>query len=143
MEFLKNAILIDTSAIIALHNTEDQFHSSAKKFFEEKSNDILWVVINSTKHESYTRFRYDFSFDKAISVYDFLSDDLICQIRFTENDEAETLKLLKKYKSEKLSFHDALCASIMMRIGIYRVFTFDSDFLYFGFDILPLYKGLG
>jgi len=34
-------------------------------------------------------------------------------------------------------FHDALCASVMKREGIYRVFTFDKHFWSFGFEVLP------
>jgi predicted nucleic acid-binding protein len=142
MDFLSDAVLIDTSAILALNDPKDQYHISAFDFFRTRIDTVQWVVLNSTKHEAFTRARYLLNFDRAISIYDFLSKELIYQIRFKEIDEQETIKLLMKYKDEKLSFHDALCASIMMRLGLYRVFTFDKDFIVFGFDIFPLYKGL-
>lgn len=142
MDFLSDAVLIDTSAIIALNDPKDQYHVSAIDFFKTRIDSVQWVVLNSTKHESFTRARYRLNFDKAISIYDFLSKELIYQVSFKEIDEQKTLNLLRKYKDEKLSFHDALCASIMLRLGLYRVFTFDKDFIVFGFDIFPLYKGL-
>jgi predicted nucleic acid-binding protein len=35
------------------------------------------------------------------------------------------------------SFHDALCAVTMHRAGIYKVFSFDSDFWTLGFEVMP------
>jgi len=53
------------------------------------------------------------------------------------DDEGKALDLVKKYTDKKLSYHDALCASVMLRYRLYRVFTFDSDFWTFGFELLP------
>ena len=94
------------------------------------------------KHETYTTVRYSHNFEKAIGIYEYLSKEEIYQLRFKEIDEQETLNLLKKYKDEKLSYHDALCASIMMRVGLFRVFSFDNHFTVFGFDVFPFYEGL-
>lgn len=142
MEFLAGAVLIDTSAVIALHDTRDQNHDEAIDFFRNRIQSFCWVVINCTKHESFTRTRYNSDLNRALSIYDFLSQKLILQVNFKEADEEATLVLLRKYKDQKLSFHDALCAATMMRLGIYRIFTFDTDFIPFGFDVFPLYKGL-
>jgi predicted nucleic acid-binding protein len=46
-------------------------------------------------------------------------------------------QLLMKYKDQKLSFHDALCVSVMKREGIFRIFTFDKHFWLFGFEVFP------
>ena len=142
MDFLSNAVLIDTSAIIALNDPKDQYHNSAVDFFKTRINTVQWVVLNATKHETFTAARYSYNFEKAIKIYEYLSNEEICQLSFKEIDEQESLNLLKKYKDEKLSFHDALCASIMMRVGLYRVFTFDHHFTVIGFDVFPYYQGL-
>lgn len=70
MQFYDGTILIDTSAILALLNPHDQFHTSAKNFFNT-SSDIVWVVLNCTKHETYTRTRYNIDFKKAIYSYEY------------------------------------------------------------------------
>jgi len=142
MDFLGEAILIDTSAVLALHNSKDEKHSLAYNFFNNHFDEIIWVVLNATKHESYTRARYKFNFDNAINIYDFLSDDLIHQISFQNIDEVAAKNLLTKYKNEDLSFHDALCATIMMRYGLFRVFTFDWHFSIFGFEVFPEFSML-
>jgi predicted nucleic acid-binding protein len=35
------------------------------------------------------------------------------------------------------SYHDAVCSAMMLRSGIYKIFTFDRDFQILGFQILP------
>jgi predicted nucleic acid-binding protein len=136
MPFYDNAILIDTSASIALHNPNDRFHEEAKDFFI-RTTDFLWVVINLTKFETYTRARYDSGFQHAITLYDFLTSDKICQISIDSKDEIEAVKLLKKYHDQDLSFHDAICAVVMKRIGIFRTFSFDKHFQIIGFEVFP------
>ena len=130
------AILIDTSAALAIVNPKDQFFNDATYFYENTKG-ILWVVINSTTHEAYTRARYNLNSDSAISVYSFLKDESFYQIAFTIEDEKKAFNLLKKYSDHVLSFHDALCAVIMNRYGIYRAFSFDHHFYLFGYEIFP------
>jgi len=131
-----NAILIDTSAVIALSNPEDRYYNDAKCFFES-SEDILWVVLNCTKHETYTRARYDFDYSRAIFLYDMLSCNTFHQIFFNSEDEKEARSLLERYSDHDLSFHDALCVSVMKKFGIYRAFSFDRHFYIFGFEVFP------
>lgn len=136
MPYLAGAVLIDTSAAIALTNNKDQFHSIAKTFFNVTS-DVLWVTMNATVHEAYTRVRYDVGFRQAIDLYDFLKKEPIYHLSFKSKDEDEARVLLERFWDHPLSFHDALCAVVMKRMGIYRAFTFDRHFYCFGFEVLP------
>ncbi len=136
MPLLADAILVDTSAAIALDNNNDRFHATAKDFFQN-TTDKLWVVLNATEHETYTRVRYDMGFRRAINLYDFLKGDALYQLFFRSSDEDEARLVLERYQEHTLSFHDALCATVMKRFGIYRVFTFDSHFYTFGFEVFP------
>ena len=131
-----DAILIDTSAAIALHCPSDAAHRVANEFFHN-SKGVLWVALNATAHESYTRTRYDNSFRSAITVYDFLKGNEIFQMTFDCQDEIQTRALLEKYSEHQISYHDALCAVIMKKAGIYRTFSFDHHFWIMGFEILP------
>lgn len=139
MPYLADAVLIDTSAAIALLNPKESNYKIANKFYYSNTN-LVWTSINSTAHESYTRARYDYNFICAIEIYNFLKGDNLYLINFDKRDEDNALSILKKYKKNALSFHDALCAAIMKKFGIYRIFTFDSDFYIFGFEVLPGYS---
>jgi len=135
--YYEQAILIDTSAVLAIKNPKDKYHTEALEFFNNHNNDFVWVFLNSTAHETYTRARYGINYENAILSFNFLNNNTFVKLLFNKDDEINAIKILKKYKKHKLSFHDALCASIMKRHGIFRSFTFDSDFFLFGFEVFP------
>lgn len=136
MPYLAEALFIDSSAAIALKDPSDQFHSDARHFFESTGN-VLWVILNATAHEAFTRARYNIGFHDAITLYDFLKGGAHYQLDFVSDDEREARRLLIKYSDHRLSFHDVLCAAVMKRVGIYKAFAFDHHFYYFGFQIFP------
>ncbi len=130
-------ILIDSSAVIALHSDKDKLHPFAKEFYIAQ-NDKYFIALNCTSHESYTRARYLSNFKSAWNHYQFLKNNNNIQIvRFLKSDENEAEKLLKKYKEHKISFHDALCAAVMFRLQIFKIFSFDKHFHILGFEVLP------
>ena|SRR5437016_2094288 len=133
----ERTVLIDTSAIIALFEPTDRFHIEARQVFAEEG--LSWVSADVTAHEIYTRVRYDRGYSDARSHFNFLRSDPIKVVHFNQEDEDGACALLMKYAEHKVSFHDALCAAMMLRLGIYRVFTFDKDFWIMGFEILPGY----
>lgn len=70
--------------------------------------------------------------------YRFLRESAdIKLLRFGADDEVRAVTLLTQYSDHRLSFHDALCAAVMLRVGIPSIFTFDSDFYALGFIVLP------
>jgi predicted nucleic acid-binding protein len=136
-EFLYDDIgLVDTSAVLELHREGAPFHAEAKRFFGERTG-VTWCVLNATSHEAFTRQRYDVRLESALDTYGFMRGVQFRQLDFNQADEDRAIELLRKYRDQTLSFHDALCAAVMLRNGIYKVFTFDSDFWCFGFAVLP------
>jgi predicted nucleic acid-binding protein len=133
----EGAAVIDTSAALALHDPQDQFHKLAVRQFTQSPRDLFWVVFDITTHETYTRARYRHSYRAAKEHYDFLHQDAVRLVRFAPDDEEQAERLLAKYADHALSFHDALCAAMMLRLGIYKIFSFDSDFLILGFEVIP------
>jgi len=129
-----SAIFIDSSAVIALKNPSDQFHDSANNYFELVQG-VRWVVMNSTTHETYTRIRYDDSLKLALEVYDWLKSPKFHNIPFEAKDEDQAREILEEYRDHTFSYHDALCAAVMLRIGLFRIFSFDKHFWILGFQV--------
>jgi predicted nucleic acid-binding protein len=129
-------IAVDTSAVIALLNPKDQYHDLARQFFESAEG-LIWFALNVTTHELFTRVRYDEGLPTALSRYDFMRGGGFRLLKFDTNDEISARGLLEKYDDQKLSFHDALCAVVMLREHIFKIFSFDRDFWVLGFEVLP------
>jgi predicted nucleic acid-binding protein len=129
-------VAVDTSAIIALLDPADQFHDAAQQFFGH-SQGLVWFSLNATSHELFTRVRYKNGLPTALLRYDFVRREPFKLLQFDTDDENTARRLLAKYDDQILSFHDALCAAVMIREGIFRVFSFDRDFWLFGFEVLP------
>lgn len=128
--------LIDSSAVIALFEPTDQFHQDAIAFFQQNLG-LTWFTVNTTAHETFTRIRYQKALQVALERFDFLRTSDFKVIEFDEEDEKQARRLLEKYHDQVLSFHDALCAVVMLRHGIYKIFSFDSDFWVLGFEVMP------
>lgn len=129
-------IAVDSSAVIALLSPEDQFHDLARQFFEN-ADGFVWLALNVTTQELFTRVRYGHGLPEALSRYDFFRGEQFRLLTFDSDDETSAREMLAKYSDQRLSFHDALCAAVMMREGIFKIFSFDRDFWVFGFQVLP------
>lgn len=128
--------LIDTSAVIALHDPADQFHAEALRFFSSDP-DLDWGALNATTHECFTHVRYRGAFQAAIEHYEFMRRDVIRILEFVRDDEDRAEDILRRYSDHPISFHDALCAAVMLRFGIYKIFSFDRHFRILGFEVMP------
>ena len=129
--------LIDTSAVLAIGDDQDKYHGEARTFFEAEVSELAWFVLDVTAHETFTRSRYDSTLDQALENLDKLWSQPFQLLRFDGADEQRARSLIEKYDDHRLSFHDALCAAVMLREGISKVFTFDRNFWLFGFQIVP------
>ena len=133
----EQSVLIDTSAVIALHDEADRYHEQATQLFAQEG--LSWMAADVTAHETFTRARYRDGFARARQHFEFLRGAPITLVRSDSADEQSALAILEQYSEHAISFHDALCAAVMRRLGIYRVFTFDRDFWVMGFEVLPGY----
>ena len=102
------------------------------------SSDHLLYCLDVTSHECFTRVRYASSYTKAREHFDFLRENTrVKLLRLEASDETNALRLLEKYAEHALSFHDALCAAVMLRLGIPNIFSLDDDFSILGFVVYP------
>ncbi len=133
---LSQAVFIDSSAVLELEQEDAKYHMAAGALWASGSG-VVWASLNATAQEAYTRARTNLGFEPAIRLYDMLKADPVLHIAFKGEDEAEARAILVKYKDQDLSFHGALLAAVMKRVGSYRVFSFDHHFYLFGFEVLP------
>ena len=84
MPYYSDAILIDTSAALAILNPKDKYHKKAISFFNDNNN-IFWISNNATAQESFTRARYDLGFNVSIRIYNFLKNKIFYHINSPYN----------------------------------------------------------
>lgn len=132
-------IFLDTSAFLAWYNKGDQYHKQAHP---------VWLALEAEKRPLYTsnfvldetltllgrRTSYLFAAEQGEALY---TSNLLTILRPSVADELASLKLFEKYADQKVSFTDCISFTLMRKIGLKRVFTFDKHFLWAGFEVIP------
>ncbi|MEM2083464.1 MAG: type II toxin-antitoxin system VapC family toxin [Nitrososphaerota archaeon] len=124
-------ILLDTSFIVAFYNIRDENHSRAKNLMPD--------IINGKYGHLYIS---DYIFDETITVIFIRLKNLIETVRIGEylrkstkllevasSDFEDAWKIFKKQKETDFSFTDCTSISLMKRMNIKNIATFDEDFL--------------
>jgi predicted nucleic acid-binding protein len=134
------ALLIDTSALLALSKSKDIHHLAASDCLKSITEHRLPVFISiPTIYEAQRRILFDLGQQVANQFLDQIYDGSLNIERTVNEDEQEARALVKKYTALKLTLTDAANMAVMMRLGIAMVFSFDRHFLQAGFIRIPPY----
>lgn len=134
--FYRDIALVDASAAVALHDPSDSWHELATEFFSDTGT-LRLAALDLTSYETYTRTRYRRDASLALEAFDFLRGPDIWQLSPLVEDVARARARLSSLPEHRISFHDALCAMVMQRKGIFKIVTFDRDFWVLGCEVLP------
>lgn len=132
-------VFVDSGSWIALADTHDKYHSSAKTQYEileeERANLVTTNLVNA---EVYTVIRRTGGYAPAMrflrSVRASPRLKVISSDRHLE-DQAE--EILRKYKDQDFSLVDAVSFAVMQDRGIDEAFAFDQHFTIAGFRLVP------
>jgi predicted nucleic acid-binding protein len=132
-------IFIDTGAFLARYLRRDEHHQQAVSVWEalRAANDNC-VTSNFVLDEAFTLLGrwagYGFAVQRAENIY---ASKALTIFRPDEQDEVNALKFFGKYADKRISFTDCISFVIMKREKIHRVFSFDRQFEFGGFDLVP------
>ena len=129
---------MDSSGLIALYRSDDDFHERAVNALQKlKENDF--VTTNFILDETYTFLRKFVGKEKAVNFSRFLQSNAITiKIkRIGLLDEKKAFSLFEKYDFSNLSFTDCTSFAVMESLNLKEVFTFDHHFSQAGFHPLP------
>ena len=129
-------IFVDTSALLALLDRDDEFHARAATVIRSLgANDALltheYVLVETT---SLAQRRL------GLQAVRSLVDDLLPLLEIAWVDEplhAEAREAMLAAGRRTVSLVDWVSFLIMRRHGVRRAFTFDQDFALEGFEVLP------
>ncbi len=130
-------LFVDTSAWLALHDKNDQFHKQAvEKNFKIKKQRIELITSEYVLDESITLVRFRVSHGAAVIFGESLFNSSIINIVSINNLERQrALDFFKKYKDKEFSFTDCTSFVVMKDLKIKTAFTFDNHFNQIGFKI--------
>ncbi len=129
-------VFIDTSAILAVLNADDQYHSLAtSKWHTLLSQPQQLYINNYVLSEVITLLQNRFGIEAVRLFYnDVLPILVIIWVSETVNQQAMSALLTANRRS--LSLVDCASFETMRYLGISQVFTFDSHFKEQGFEVI-------
>jgi predicted nucleic acid-binding protein len=128
-------ILVDTSALYALTDSDDQFHQRAVSLLDSLRGETL-IVPNFILAEAHTIINKRLGPQAAKDFLNASLQDYAIE-RVTPEDEMTAHAMLQEVsRSRNLSYFDVAAVALAERLGIERVFTFDRHFSQSGFKII-------
>lgn len=133
----REEVFIDTSGFKALLDNEDEFHKKAIQIWERlRKEETSLLTTNYILDETFTLLRARHGIQAVLDFRDLLlkSSAVLKIERVTTKDEAAAWDWFTKDWS-RLSFTDCVSFSLMGRLKIERVITFDIHFKKAGFKV--------
>jgi len=124
-------VLWDTSAVIALLNKRDQWHTHAKRRLRllQKRKERL-LLTNFLVGEIYALCLARLG---GHAARQWLATNDVAVERVTESDEQRAKSILLQYTDKDFSYVDATSFAVMERLGLQVAFAFDQHFAQYGF----------
>jgi predicted nucleic acid-binding protein len=118
-------ILVDSSIFIALADKRDQWHRSAVKLTDQLESEEI-IVSDLIVSEVVTEIGQRAGGKAAMRMYHYFIDN--CSLEYC--DPASLPVAINEFLTYngKLSFPDAFSVYLMKKMGIARIYSFDSDF---------------
>ncbi len=133
---LERAVLLDTSAILGLFNSTDQWHEKARHGFAllvEEKRPIYLTNLAIAEAHSLILLRLRESIAQA-----WLDSIKTNNIVYHEpQDHGAILGLLRRNQGRGFSYVDVFSFLVMERKGLRLAFTFDRHFQDYGWEIFP------
>ena len=134
------SFFVDTSYLIALENSVDQYHRTASRHWSElaKSSSHSFVTSSYVFVEVVTLLNNRRLHSKAVELgKNLLTSRLFNLVHVDEELFDEAWALFQKHKDKKYSLTDCVSFQLMKRLAIIEALTFDKHFVQAGFVKLP------
>ena len=132
-------IFIDTGAFLARYLERDQHRKEAARLWQdiERTKPKLFTsnfVLDETLTLLARRSSYPFAAAKARTIF---ASDAFSILRPSAQDELASIEFFEKYADQEVSFTDCVSFTLMRKVGLNRIFTFDKHFRWAGFEVIP------
>lgn len=130
------SVFVDTSAWVALADSDDSYHSKASKIYPRllKESKNL-VTSNFIIAETYILILKTIGRKAALNFLESISASPRILIIYSNHGlENEAINILNKFNDHNFSYTDAVSFAMMQHQGIKKAFSFDKHFVVAGFE---------
>ena len=134
------SFFVDTSAWVALFSNDDKYHVAANEFWKSVPQNHWQILTNDyILDETYTLLRREQNgLQRAILAHQVIEEShLVESLEVSTQDRQRGWELFTTYTEKFISFTDCICIAMLHQLGVYQVFSFDSDFVRAGFVVKP------
>ena len=134
-----NRIFVDTSAWVAVTNSNDQYHDKASTFYKIIFKEYQELLTSSlVVAETYILLRLDCGPDAALGWWERVCSSLKVKVIYADPAiTGEAIKILRKFYDQPFSLTDAVSFALMKKMKVTDAFAFDVHFTIAGFIQLP------
>ena len=139
---LPSKLFIDSAALIAVFNKNDQHHKTATDYYGTLTKSTSLITTLLVVSETYTWFRYHLNHKIAIDFLDVVEEAIALEwlkIIYPDpflNNQAQNI--LRYYSDQDLSYVDAVNIAVLQNMKIKDVFSFDSHFYIVKSNVWPM-----
>lgn len=132
-------IFVDTSAWVALANSDDAHHKRAAAAYPGLfSAHRRLITTNLIIAETYILLLKELGRQAALAFIDKVKTSPRIELVYSnEAIEGDAEAILKKYQDQDFSYADAVSFVVMKQHKVKKVFAFDNHFFSAGFIVLP------
>ena len=129
-------ILVDTSAVFALVDSSDHWHTAAKAELDNlRSARSEPVLTNFIVAECHALLLARLGSQLARN---WLTNNAWTVQRITAEDEDKAISIIMQYTDKTFSYADATSFALMERLDIRKAFAFDPHFRQYGLHVVGL-----
>jgi predicted nucleic acid-binding protein len=133
-----STILIDTSALHALHYVRDDNHANALIYFRSLAGRIKPILTEWVFVETMNLTKARLNPDRAITFGQQLkASQAFYWLVLTDGDKQATWDIFERYQDKDWSYVDCSLLAVAQRLEIKRIFAFDHHFQQMDLEVLP------
>ncbi|MBM2826190.1 MAG: PilT protein domain protein [Dehalococcoidia bacterium] len=130
-------VFVDSSAYLALLDEEDENHDQAIQIVTQLANQRFRLyVTNILLIEAHALIMSNLGIAAGIQFLNDMDESKTIKIRVRASDEQRAKQIIFQYDDKDFSLTDAISFTVMERLGITYVFTFDRHFAQYGLNVL-------
>lgn len=133
--FQNNRIFIDTSYVVALINSRDQYHDRAVALSYQLENESF-VITDSVLLEIGNALSRNYKTDAIAVINGFLASDDVEVMPLTSEQFQRSFNLYSSYQDKSCGLVDCISFTVMRDLNLSIALTSDQHFIQAGFQTL-------